>query len=60
MDWSIIMRFSLLLGSLIALNAATPAVALAQNLVQNGNFALTSYALNNQFGTGFGGQGVTD
>ena len=30
------------------------------NLVQNGDFTQSSYAMNNQFGTGYGGQGVTD
>ncbi len=29
------------------------------NLVTNGNFDQSSYSYNNQFGTGFGGQGVT-
>jgi hypothetical protein len=29
------------------------------NLVTNGNFDQSSYTTNNQFGTGFGGQGVT-
>ena len=29
------------------------------NLVTNGNFEQSSYSYNNQFGTGFGGQGVT-
>ena len=30
------------------------------NLVQNGDFEQTTYTKNNQFGTGYGGQGVTD
>lgn len=44
------MRLSLFLSSFITLSAATSG-ALAQNLVQNGNFNQTSYAFNNQFGT---------
>ena len=30
------------------------------NLVMNGDFSATSYSQNSQFGTGYGGQGVTD
>jgi hypothetical protein len=32
----------------------------APNLVQNGDFSQSSFSSSNQFGTGFGGQGVTD
>jgi hypothetical protein len=59
-DWSKFLRFSLLLLGLLAASSAAPSAASAQNLVQNGNFALSSYAFNNQFGTPFGGQGVTN
>ncbi|WP_158931849.1 DUF642 domain-containing protein [Acidisphaera sp. S103] len=45
------MRSSLFLSSLITLSAAATSGALAQNLVQNGNFNQTSYVFNNQFGT---------
>ncbi len=31
----------------------------APNLIQNGDFSSSTYATNSQFGTGFGGQGVT-
>jgi hypothetical protein len=59
-DWNKFLRFSLLLLGLLAAGSAAPSRASAQNLVQNGNFALSSYAFNNQFGTPFGGQGVTN
>jgi hypothetical protein len=38
--------------------ASAPAVA--GPLVQNGDFANTTYTTNNQFGTGFGGQGISN
>jgi len=44
-------RLSLFLSFLVALSAAATGGALAQNLVQNGNFNQTSYVFNNQFGT---------
>ena len=51
-------------GIVVAL--AVPALTLAagaaraENLVQNGGFEASSYSSSNQFGTGFGGEGVTD
>ncbi len=53
------MRFSFFLAGLMALAVAATGRASAQSLVTNGNFASSSYVFNNQFGTGFGGQGVT-
>jgi hypothetical protein len=41
----------------LAVLAASP--ALAGPLIQNGNFASTTFTTNDQFGTGFGGQGIT-
>ena len=52
------MRISYFLLGLIACAGADRASA--QNLVQNGNFAQSSYAYSSQFGTPYGGQGVTD
>jgi len=50
--------------SALAICAAALAIAsgaqAATNLVQNGSFELSSFSHNNQFGAGFGGQGVTD
>jgi len=45
---------ALLLAGLGATAQAAP------NLVQNGSFESSSYTSSNQFGTGYGGQGVTD
>lgn len=45
-----------LFGALCCFGAAADA---SPNLVTNGNFAASSYAHNSQFGTGYGGQGVT-
>ncbi len=44
---------------LVALTVGQAARATQINLVTNGNFDQTTYTTNNQFGTGFGGQGVT-
>jgi hypothetical protein len=43
---------------LAAASMGTAAYA-GPNLVNNGNFSQTTYGTSNQFGTGFGGQGVT-
>ena len=45
----------------VALTASIGSAAYATpvNLVTNGGFETTTYASNNQFGTGYGGQGVT-
>jgi hypothetical protein len=56
-------RLSLFLPFLITLSVAATSGALAQNLVQNGNFNQTSYVYNNQFGTAWTQttmQGVTN
>lgn len=45
------MKLSLFVPYLVALSVAATSGALAQNLVQNGNFNQTSYVYNNQFGT---------
>jgi Protein of unknown function (DUF642)/PEP-CTERM motif len=45
--------------ALAALAFGHSAQATQINLVTNGNFDQSSYTTNNQFGTGFGGQGVT-
>ena len=42
-----------------ALLFATFAPAAQANLVTNGDFSATTFTQNNQFGTGYGGQGVT-
>jgi hypothetical protein len=47
------------LAALAALAIAPVAVA-GGNLVQNGGFESSSYAVSSQFGPGFGGEGVTD
>jgi hypothetical protein len=44
---------------LVGVALARAADATPVNLVTNGNFDSSSYTTNNQFGTGFGGQGVT-
>jgi hypothetical protein len=44
-------RLSLFLPLFLTISAAAASGALAQNLVQNGNFNQTSYVFNNQFGT---------
>ncbi len=54
------MTFKLALASALGFALlGTAANANPINLVHNGDFA-SSYGQNNQFGTGFGGQGVTD
>jgi hypothetical protein len=46
-------------GAAALLLATFGPAAHAANLVTNGDFSATTYTQNNQFGTGFGGQGVT-
>ena len=54
------MHTKLLALSLLAAAPLFATVASASpNLVTNGNFSQTSFTANNQFGAGFGGQGVT-
>ena len=49
------------LAAAVALTAliGSAAVASPVNVVTNGDFSSSTYAQNNQFGTGYGGQGVT-
>ena len=54
------MRIPIFLLGLIAVAGAGTGRASAQNLVQNGNFAHSSYAYSSQFGIPYGGQGVTN
>lgn len=51
------MQFKHAAAALIALSLGT--AAHAAPLVTNGDFSATTYGSNNQFGTGYGGQGVT-
>ncbi len=56
-------RVAFLSLGMIAAVSAVPGAASAANLVQNGNFAQTSYTFNNEFGTAWtqpNMQGVTD
>jgi hypothetical protein len=55
------MKMNIVAATLIALAtlAFGQARADAINLVTNGNFETSSYAHNNQFGTGYGGQGIS-
>jgi hypothetical protein len=46
-------------AGLIALSFGQAAHAVPLNLITNGNFDTTTYTHNNQFGTPYGGQGVT-
>ena len=46
-------------GALAASLLGSAAFAGPTNLVRNGDFSSSSYTQNNQFGTGYGGQGVT-
>ncbi len=53
------MRLSLFLLSVTAIVSIASRDAAAQNLVANGNFNSSAYSNNNEFGTAYGGQGVT-
>lgn len=53
------MRLSLATALLTATFFGTAAIAGPVNLVTNGTFSASSYANNSQFGTPYGGQGVT-
>lgn len=44
---------------MLVVSAGAVSRAAPINLIQNGNFAASSYATNNEFGSSFGGQGVT-
>jgi hypothetical protein len=46
-------------AAIVALSIGQSADATAINLVTNGNFNTTTFTTNSQFGTGYGGQGVT-
>jgi hypothetical protein len=56
MNLKVIAATAIAIGAL-AVGQAAPAAQL--NLVTNGNFDTTTYTHNNQFGTPYGGQGVT-
>jgi hypothetical protein len=53
------MDIRLFAGAAALLFTTLGPAAHAANLVTNGDFSATTYTQNNQFGTGFGGQGVT-
>lgn len=53
------MKIAAALAAFAALTFGQATIAAPLNLVTNGNFDQSSYTTNNQFGTGFGGQGVT-
>jgi hypothetical protein len=52
-------QFAAAAFALAALAFGHAAQATQINLVTNGNFDQSSFTTNNQFGTGYGGQGVT-
>jgi hypothetical protein len=54
-----IMNIRVFAGTAALLFATFGPAAHAANLVTNGDFSATTYTQNNQFGTGYGGQGVT-
>lgn len=51
------MRLGYVAATLVALSAATAAQAVP--VITNGDFSMSSYTANSQFGSGYGGQGVT-
>jgi hypothetical protein len=53
------MRFTTAGALIAALTVCHMAHATSTNLVTNGNFDQSTYTTNSQFGTGYGGQGVT-
>lgn len=53
------MKIKIAVGATALLLATFAPAANAANLVTNGDFSGTTFTQNNQFGTGYGGQGVT-
>ena len=51
------MRLGYVAATLVALSTVT--AVQAAPMITNGDFSASTYSANNQFGTGFGGQGVT-
>ena len=51
------MRLGYVAATVVALSAVT--AVQAAPIITNGDFSASTYTANNQFGTGFGGQGVT-